>query len=54
MKRLGMNDSDILEVFGWRSIEMLRRYTAAVAQDLAHQAHRRYGPGDAVKTGSQR
>ena len=35
MKRLGMNDSDILEVMGWRSIEMLRRYTAAVAEELA-------------------
>jgi integrase len=35
MKRLGMNDSDILEVCGWRSIEMLRRYTAEVADELA-------------------
>ena len=25
MKRLGMNDSDILEVMGWRCVEMLRR-----------------------------
>ena len=49
MKRLGMNDSDILEVMGWRSIEMLRRYTAAVAEELAHRAHRRYSPGDALK-----
>ncbi len=49
MKRLGMNDSDILEVMGWRSVEMLRRYTAAVAEELAHRAHRRYSPGDALK-----
>jgi len=49
MKRLGMNDSDILEVCGWRSIEMLRRYTAEVADELAHAAHRRYSPGDALK-----
>jgi integrase/recombinase XerC len=48
MKRLGMNDSDILEVMGWRSIEMLRRYTAKLADELAHQAHRRFSPGDAV------
>ena len=37
-----MSDSDILEVMGWRSVEMLRRYTAAVAEELAHRAHRRY------------
>lgn len=48
MKRLGMNDSDILEVMGWRSIAMLRRYTATVAEELAHEAHRRYSPGDAL------
>ncbi len=48
MKRLGMNDSDILEVLGWRSIEMLRRYTATVAEELAHEAHRSYSPGDAL------
>lgn len=51
MKRLGMNDSDILEVLGWRSVEMLRRYTATVAEELAHQAHRRHSPGDALKLG---
>ncbi len=51
MKRLGMNDSDILEVMGWRSVEMLRRYTAAVAEELAHQAHRRCSPGDALQIG---
>jgi hypothetical protein len=48
MKRLGMNDSDILEVMGWRSIEMLRRYTAAVAEELAQEAHRKFSPGDAL------
>ncbi|RLC58798.1 MAG: hypothetical protein DRI30_02125, partial [Chloroflexi bacterium] len=45
MKRLGMNDSDILEVCGWRSVEMLRRYTASVATELAQKAHERYSPG---------
>ena len=30
MKRLGMNDSDILEVMGWRDVTMLRWYIAAV------------------------
>jgi hypothetical protein len=43
-----MQDSDLLEVFGWRSVEMLRRYTATVATELAQQAHRRYSPGDAL------
>lgn len=50
MKRLGMNDSDILEVMGWRSIEMLRRYTAAVAEELAQEAHRKFSPGDALRS----
>jgi integrase/recombinase XerC len=49
MNRLGMNDSDILEVCGWRSIEMLRRYTAEVADELAQAAHRRFSPGDALR-----
>jgi len=48
MKRLGMNDSDILEVMGWRSIEMLRRYTASVAEELAQEAHRKFSPADAL------
>ena len=49
MKRLGMNDSDILEVMGWKDVTMLRRYTSAVAGELAQLAHDRYGPGDALK-----
>ena len=48
MKRLGMQDSDILEVMGWTNITMLRRYTAAVAGELAQAAHERYSPGDAI------
>tara|TARA_B100000949_G_scaffold19142_1_gene14748 strand:+ start:1140 stop:1970 length:831 start_codon:yes stop_codon:yes gene_type:complete len=49
MKRLGMNDSDILEVMGWKDVTMLRRYTSAVAGELAQLAHDRYSPGDALK-----
>ncbi len=49
MKRLGMNDSDILEVMGWKDITMLRRYTAAVAGELAQVAHQRHSPGDALQ-----
>jgi len=52
MKRNGMQDSDILEVCGWRDITMLRRYTAEVADELAAAAHARYSPGDALKLGS--
>ena len=49
MKRLGVNDSDILEVMGWRDITMLRRHTAAVAGKLAQAAHQRYSPADALR-----
>ncbi|MDA1257436.1 MAG: tyrosine-type recombinase/integrase [Chloroflexi bacterium] len=49
MKRSGMNDSDILEVMGWSSIAMLRRYTAGVAQELAQLAHIRHSPADALR-----
>ena len=42
MKRLGMNDSDILEVVGWKDVTMLRRYTTAVATELAQVAHARF------------
>ena len=49
MKRLGMNDSDILEVMGWKDITMLRRYTAAVASELAQQAHIRFSPADSMR-----
>ena len=48
MKRLGMQDSDILDVMGWKDITMLRRYTAEVASELAHSAHERFIPGDAL------
>jgi site-specific recombinase XerD len=49
MKRNGMQDSDILEVCGWRDITMLRRYTAEVADELAAAAHKKYSPGDALR-----
>ena len=48
MKRLGMNDSDILQVMGWKDVTMLRRYTAAVADELAQAAHRRFSPSDSL------
>ena len=48
MKRLVMNDSDILEVMGWKDVTMLRRYTAAVASELAQSAHTKFSPGDSL------
>jgi site-specific recombinase XerD len=48
MKRLGMNDSDILELLGWTDVTMLRRYTAAVATELAQAAHAIHSPADAL------
>jgi hypothetical protein len=48
MKRLGMNDSDILEVMGWKNITMLRRYIAAVVGELAQEADEKFSPGDAI------
>jgi site-specific recombinase XerD len=49
MKRLGMNDSDILEVMGWTDVTMLRRYTATVANELAQKAHDQYSPADSLR-----
>lgn len=49
MKRLGMQDSDILEVMGWKDVLMLRRYTAEVATELAGAAHARFSPGDSIR-----
>jgi integrase len=48
MKRLGMNDSDILQVMGWKDVTLLRRYTATVADELAQAAHLRFSPSDSL------
>ena len=48
MKRLGMNDSDILEVMGWKDITMLRLYTVPLATELAQAAHVGYSTADAL------
>jgi len=39
MKQAGMNDSDILEILGWHSLTMPKRYTAQEARTLAFRAH---------------
>ena len=44
LKRLGMDDSNVLEVKGWKDVTLLRRYTAAVASELAARAHNLSSP----------
>lgn len=44
----GMSDNDIMRNFGWKSRQMLARYTAANADERAREAHRRLSPGDRV------
>ena len=44
MKRLGMNDSDIMEIMGWQDITMLRRYISSVKSELAQVSHSKYSP----------
>ena len=39
MKRMGMNDSDIMEIMGWEDVTMLRRYVALVSLELAQLAY---------------
>ena len=49
MKRMGMNDSDIMEIMGWEEVTMLRRYVASVSLELAQSAHRQFGPVDSAR-----
>lgn len=49
MKRLGMNDSDILEAIGWNDVTMLRRITAVVASELGQRADVGYSPSAALE-----
>ena len=48
MKRMGMNDSDIMEIMGWEEVTMLRRYVASVSLELAQSAHRQFSPADSA------
>ena len=48
MKRMGMNDSDIMEIMGWEEVTMLRRYVASVSLELAQSAHRQFSPVDSA------
>ena len=42
----GMQEGDLMQLAGWRSREMLKRYAAARATDRALTAARRFNPGD--------
>jgi len=48
MKRMGMNDSDIMEIMGWQDVTMLRRYVSTVGLELAQLAHQRFTPSSVL------
>lgn len=54
MRRAGMNDSDIMEVAGWKTHDMVLQYTAAQAKELAWEAHKRAGHVNRLFKGSRR
>lgn len=45
-KQAGGGEEDLMEIGGWKSIQMVRRYGRAARQMRAHQAHEQLSPGD--------
>ena len=46
--RAGGGETDLMEITGWRSRQMVGRYAAASRQDRARQAHRKLSPMDGL------
>ena len=44
----GGGETDLMRIMGWRSPQMLRRYSASKADERAREAHRRMALGDKV------
>ncbi len=49
--RAGGSETDLMELAGWRSRQMLQRYAAANRSQRAREAHRALSPLDRLRSG---